>query len=760
MNGATEATLQELLLIARQMNVNLEKFTTSLGGGSGAGGGAGGGLGGLASVAKFAGPAGLALGALQAAAGLVGAVFETLGNIVGKVVTGLVDTAKNLFDFAKAAAMGTAKLSDLYDSFKDLPFFIGSVAHIFAEIVRYGEGLLDSYRQLTKTGASFSGDLFKMREAAARSGLSMQEFANVIGKNSDLFATMGGNVQAGIDKFTQASGALLGPGSRFSKDLLGLGYTASDIADGLTTVMMTQGIMGKKNALTADQLAEKTHDYLTELDALAKITGQSREELEKKTKAEMEEQSFQVFMDSLTDGQKEALQKQISIAEAYGPAAVQAVKNGARGIFAPMTKEGIDFQTTSKGMYTKIAQDAYSSLRDTTLTTDQKNSILFRNLDTSGKNILQFANGLGERGLALNADMFAQQQLILKAARTAKETGVTFEQAYKNALKAQKAQETGNAASLAQAEQNIKNFGNTLMGFFVKVLEPVFTLLTGWGEGISKWLTTNDEAMKGIFDKIHGFVKDTIVPRLEAIGRWFSNTFTYLSESANSEEFWSRFKEKMGEGIQKVWEYIKPIVVSMFSALFKAMKEALKENLVGPEVTAENQASFEKQSDKNKEIMSWDERASTFLAEGIEGIMGIFSSDLAKRMAAGRIKDDTEYALKKGRLKKEDVSISGVDMPTASPEGKATGGPIRAGQYLVGEKGPELINTPSSGNVITNDNINALLSRAGEADKNITRLMDMLNIQNARMVAIMSEMADYTKRNNDALQDIAGDAFA
>ena len=742
------------------MNVNLEKFTTSLGGGSGAGGGAGGGLGGLASVAKFAGPAGLALGALQAAAGLVGAVFETLGNIVGKVVTGLVDTAKNLFDFAKAAAMGTAKLSDLYDSFRDLPFFIGSVSHIFAEIVRYGEGLLDTYRQLTKTGASFSGDLFKMRDAATRSGLTMQEFASVIGKNSDLFATMGGNVQAGIDKFTQASGALLGPNSSFSKHLFGLGYTAESIADGLTTVMMTQGTMGKRNALTADQLAEKTNEYLTELDALAKITGQSREELEKKTRAEMEEQSFQVFLDSLDGPAKESLRSQLAIAEAYGPAAVQAVKNGARGVFAPLTKEGIDFQTTSKGMYTKIAQDAYSSLQDTTMTTDQKNSILFRNLDTSGKNILDFANGLGKRGLAVNADMFAQQQLILKAARSAKDSGITFEQAYKTALKAQKDQENGNAASLAQAEQGIKNFGNTLMGFFAKVLGPVFTILTSWGEQLTKWLTGSNGAMDDVFNKVYGFVNGTVVPAMIEVGEWFKKTFTYLGKSANAQEFWERFKLKMSEGIQKVWEYIKPIVVSMFSALFTAMKEALKENLVGPEVTAKNQASFEKQSDKNKKIMSWDERASTFLAEGIEGIMGIFSSDLAKRMAAGRIKDDTEYALKKGRLKKEDVSITGVEMPTAQPEGKATGGPIRAGQYLVGEKGPELINTASSGNVITNDNINALMARASESDKTLTRLMEMLNIQNRQIVSLMSEMTDYTKRNNDALQDIAGDAFA
>ena len=121
------------------------------------------------------------------------------------------------------------------------------------------------------------------------------------------------------------------------------------------------------------------------------------------------------------------------------------------------------------------------------------------------------------------------------------------------------------------------------------------------------------------------------------------------------------------------------------------------------------------------------------------------------------IKDDYQYLqdFQKGEGKKFYPSLN-----QTAPEGKATGGPIRAGQYLVGEKGPELINTASSGNVITNDNINALMARASESDKTLTRLMEMLNIQNRQIVSLMSEMTDYTKRNNDALQDIAGDAFA
>jgi butyrate kinase len=95
-----------------------------------------------------------------------------------------------------------------------------------------------------------------------------------------------------------------------------------------------------------------------------------------------------------------------------------------------------------------------------------------------------------------------------------------------------------------------------------------------------------------------------------------------------------------------------------------------------------------------------------------------------------------------------------------APEPKARGGPINAGTYLVGEKGPEILNVGASGNVVSNDSIAALLARTGESDKAITSLMNMLNTQNKQMLSYIAEMTDYTKRNNDALKGMSGDAFA
>lgn len=765
MNGATEATLQELLFVANKMNINLEKFTSQLGSSGGStGGGGSGGLSGLASVAKFATPAGLALGAVQAAASLVGMAFNTLGNVLGRMVTGVIDTGKNLLDFAEKAAMGGAKLSDFYNAFKDLPLGLGVVAGVFAKIVKYSEDLLDTYRNLTKTGAAFSGDLMEMRIAATRSGLSMVEFSKVIGSNSDLFATMGGNVQNGINKFVQASNALLGKDSKFSKDLFGLGYTATDIADGLATVMTIQGVMGKRDALTSEQLAEKTNNYLTELDALTKLTGQSREELDKKLKKDLDEQSFQVFMDSLTEGQKTALTEQINVARAMGgEPAVQAVKNGVRGIFAPMSKEATDFQLTSKGMYTKIAQDAQANLFNTNMSSEQQRTALLRNLQTAGGNINSFAKGLGTQGLALNAEMFAGSQIALKAARIAEQTGISYEEAYKNATDQANAQKKGTAAGLGQAEQNIKNFGNKIMEFVGMALKPITDILVNWGDKLTAKFLNSDGTMNSMFEKAIKFIEEVVAPTLQSIGDWFSEVWDDLMGAENVDEFWTKFKTRMAEGVNNVWQAIKPTIVGLFRELFIAMKAALKETLVGPEVTAENQPQFEQQADINKSVMTTGERISTFLSEGIEGAVGLFSESFAKSMAASRIQSDTEYGLKDKRLKADQVVAPGVSVPSV-PTPRANGGPVKSGNYLVGDPGPntELLKLGGNqtGDVISNENITALVNRAAEADKVITALLQTLNTHNRQMLTHMATTAEFTQRNNDALKDMSGDAFA
>lgn len=147
MNGATEATLIELLAVMQEslkQQLLLKKLFDdwkkqgSLGGAAaGAGVGGAGGLAGtaLGNVTKAAGPLSLVFGGLSLIGSALNGAFDLMKSIVGKVIEGLGKTVGNLIDFGFQAMQGTASVAKFADAFRDLPFFLGSLASIFAKII-------------------------------------------------------------------------------------------------------------------------------------------------------------------------------------------------------------------------------------------------------------------------------------------------------------------------------------------------------------------------------------------------------------------------------------------------------------------------------------------------------------------------------------------------------------------------------------------------------------------------------------------------
>ena len=273
MNGTAEAILDELLKNSKAQTEILKKlagaFKPTTGGGGA--GGPGGGLGGLASAAtdvvKNFNPM---IKAISMVANLLGSFSAGIGAIIG----GFADLGGHLFDLAKKASEGKARLHDLFDAFADLPLGIGKVASLFSSMVKVSENLLDTYRPLTESGASFGGKLIEVSNIATRAGLTIGEFQKIVKENSQTFASLGGSVADGITKFADANSDLVGPNSKFKEAIFGMGYTADQASQMLATMTKGQGAMGRAGSATAEQLAKYTAEYMTQLDELTKITGQ------------------------------------------------------------------------------------------------------------------------------------------------------------------------------------------------------------------------------------------------------------------------------------------------------------------------------------------------------------------------------------------------------------------------------------------------------------------------------------------------------
>jgi hypothetical protein len=181
-----------------------------------------------------------------------------------------------------------------------------------------------TWQALSKHGANFSNDIIGMNVSAAQSRLSLNDFANVIANNGKQMAGLGGSVTRGAEAFSKLSKEFFD--SNAGDDLQQMGYTAKDLNEVLALQASTQrytmgveGEAGKRSRDAASALAK-------EMDAIAKLTGKSKEEQmeaakKRATDGQIEAKLRLIGIEQGADAEKAArenFQKQFAAAEARG----------------------------------------------------------------------------------------------------------------------------------------------------------------------------------------------------------------------------------------------------------------------------------------------------------------------------------------------------------------------------------------------------------------------------------------------------------
>lgn len=565
MNGATEQTLSELLAEARRTNANIAALTNLMarmntgGGGGGGGNAAASAASAMAGLAARISPVGMALSALSAAGSLVTGVFDGLSAIVGKATEVVGGVIRGLVQFSQKAMEGTAKMSDLFSSFSNLPFFIGEVSSLFASLLRTGEQYLDVYRNLTRVGADFSGSLFQIRTQASRAHLTLGEFANVVNKNSDIFASMGGNVQSGINRFVELQNGLMK--GAFRNQILGLGYTFEEAANATAGFMRSQGTMSKQGLENTSMVRAGVMQYAMELDALSKTTGKQRDQIAKELQDMQMEEVWQNFVAQLGPNEAAAARAAVNAQLQYGgKEAARSLMLAIQGINVPINEATQSIDVATNGMLTTTNQQVVTALKagrsaqDMLLMVAQNNAAM-------GKEANRFQKSLG--GVA---GLMSQQgnQLVLA-------TG-TVQQTYRNigditkalgaAQSAAGKQANGSAVAFALAEGKVREVGAALNDMYTAIVAK-----------LSPNIITLGTSILNIIQKLVGSkgFQDT----LTGVLNWVNTAFGSLLQSRNVEDFWDRLKRQFSDGFDKLWRWVQPIwentvkpaAVSMFNGI-------------------------------------------------------------------------------------------------------------------------------------------------------------------------------------------------
>jgi hypothetical protein len=255
-----------------------------------------------------------------------------------------IKTTGDLVKFGGTVFSSGAKLSDSYEAAsKAMGNFGGALlgptsafsqiakeANGFgAAIIKAAESGVDTFRNLSGSGASFNNNILEMKNSAAQSRLTLDEFAGIVSNNTKGFAAFGGTVTKGAKTFTSASKDLFDTG--LATPLLNMGMTFEDVNEDLA-----EYIVANRRRFTADQIAQGAANksfalMATEMDKVAKLTGQNRKELEKETNDRMRKGQVDAKIRQLeASGNKEAADKmRMALAQAAkaGPGTLAAVED-------------------------------------------------------------------------------------------------------------------------------------------------------------------------------------------------------------------------------------------------------------------------------------------------------------------------------------------------------------------------------------------------------------------------------------------------
>ena len=447
--------------------------------------------------------------------------FENAGSAVGNMAKAATEAGKAMYANQKGASAFNSSLDSLSAAATAagvmlmllggpikiavgiLGVFAGSVIKFTKTVNEQSDALYKGFQDLSAAGGAASDGMSGLFRDIQRLGLGFQDmegFTRLISESSRDLANFGGSVFRGRQEFAKI-GQTMEP---FRQGLFNAGLTQEQINEGAMAYLSLQTRLGRSQSMTVEQLANGANKYLVEMDALTKLTGASRKDIEDERKSAMIEEQFRAKLRQMElSGNKEGaerLRKYNDLMTAINPELGKGIRALSTGNLA--AEEAQRLMLTSSG---QAAVDLDKVMAGTLPMADAA--------DRTTAAIGQFSDGIGVNLALLKAnnesfmDFAAQQDIRIAREKGFSETlakinqdqinqGITGKKA------ADKAQQEQTEIRIRQqkamlALQRLVNIGvepaTTAMSYFAKVVANVSTglekFLNRFGLGPDRELT-------------------------------------------------------------------------------------------------------------------------------------------------------------------------------------------------------------------------------------------------------------------------------
>jgi biopolymer transport protein ExbB/TolQ len=341
-------------------------------------------------------------------------------------------------------------------------------ARYTAEVNKQSDALFDAYKNLSQSGLSDAGGMRTIFDNMQKFGYGIEqlgEMTALLKANSKELAAFGGTAASGTKAFADAAGEI--QRSDVGKSLQMLGKTPDEINKGMALFVKQQQQSGMSSAAINQNLAQKSAEYVKQLDVLSKLTGDDAEKLQEKLNAAMAEDAFNQTVYELRKKEAAGDREAGRLATEY--------ENTARRLTGEALKEfqqGVGGDISAMPKTLMAAADAVSLIGTSAFTTSGY-------IDKVAKGVTQQRDTQGEL-FKLNAGrdfMFAAKEMSEIQSRYATDTAASQED---RAKAEQELQQKGlEPATKAQVELRIEQMKtrDSLQSLINKGINPVTTAM-------------------------------------------------------------------------------------------------------------------------------------------------------------------------------------------------------------------------------------------------------------------------------------------
>jgi hypothetical protein len=379
----------------------------------------------------------------------------------------------------------------------------------------------------SKFGIGFSQNLGSFSEKLGEAGIAQEKWVNLLQQNSQYLAGSGLNAQLAAERFLKTSAVLRQEDAVQKAVLAGIDF--SEFQDQLLISTNLMKFQNLNSTQTQQKLQESVIATVREIDAMARITGASRQEVQKSIDQSMN--SRQIAIAKLSLDAEEL--KQLEITTAFTSRFGKSFQALSEEIFVNRgritSREGTELQA---GLNTIGAGNVINLLRELRTTTDpQKLQELQTQIQyemaraTADKERMAFLTAVAKdnsAGVRQAIDMLTEDQRMLASSKTAYDTAkgdpVLFARIMAE-TRAQQKQEIGAPGTIPGSETSVA---------INAAQEGLKSIGAGLAKGIKEGL---DELGKTLKENVspEAYQKAFQIPKLtvESLGKMLKDAIGY-----------------------------------------------------------------------------------------------------------------------------------------------------------------------------------------------------------------------------------------